>query len=796
MRKLLALTFVFVLAAAACGGDESGNAGTTGDNRLNPPEASEATSTSTSTSADTGRDASSADDDLTGDGRSDGDINDNDSTSDLNDDDRTDVVDLGSEDVVLTSRLVRFNECDSLLGHIRTQYSERVGPWGFDNGSHGVPFFAAEEASGGDDVFGDVEFEGGGDAFSSTNIQETGVDEADIIKTDGGRIFVLSGGRLNVVDVATRATIGSTDLGDNYGSAMFVSGDSVLVIHRTYVDVEDPDSGQLTSEQTRRRGGSTTVIRRINVDDGDPQVVSTMRVEGDYVTARSINGVARVVLRFDSQSLLPFVYPQNPAANAAAEQANRRAVLESSLNDWLPTYSLDDSDWQRLPECENVHAPSLYSGAGLTTVLSVPIDAEIDPTTATSVLAPGDVVYASATSLYSATTAWVPTPEPLAGPALDDQQDTTTETSIHRFDITDPAEAIYVSSGDVAGVIRNQFSLSEHGGHLRVVTTTAPRTDTAESQVRVLQEQGDQLIEVGYADNIGNGEQVQSVRFVGDIGYVVTFRQIDPFYTIDLSDPTLPTVRGELKIPGFSNYLHAIGDDLVLGVGSDATDEGVVTGAKVSLFDVSNLDDPREIAVWAVFDGWHNIGWDHRAFLWWAPENLAVIPVVVHDNDWAGAVLLRVADDGITEIGRIDHINEAYQPGLTDCRVITSADLLSPDGVDASAENQLYILESDAVVLACGPGQYGISGFACHDGEQWLGDDYHRQLIEHLILAADEALSICWAVTSLPEIVRSIVIGDELWTLSSPWGDISGDQETRLQVNDLGSLQRLHGMIP
>ena len=222
------------------------------------------------------------------------------------------------------------------------------------------------------------------------------------------------------------------------------------------------------------------------------------------------------------------------------------------------------------------------------------------------------------------------------------------------------------------GEIHNQFALSEHAGHLRLVTTTGDRwSSESESWVRVLDESDGLLVEVGSVGDIGRGEQVQSVRFAGDVGYVVTFRQIDPFYTIDLSDPAEPAVVGELKIPGFSSYLHPIGDGLVLGVGSDADDNGRVTGAKVSLFDVSDLADPREVSVWTAPSGWNNIGWDHRAFLWWAPEQLAVIPVTV-DYGWSGAVVLHIADGVLTEAGRILHLGSGA--GQTSCRRLSEAD--------------------------------------------------------------------------------------------------------------------------
>ena len=616
-----------------------------------------------------------------------------------------------------------------------------------------------------------------------------------------------------------------------------INGDDLLLIKR-YSSWDDYNNTE-------------TILQQITITDNTPKIVETLRIQGDYVSARSVGGTARVIIRYDPQHRFPFVYPQSKTGEQTAEAANRSAVMNSTIADWLPRYTTDDTaldKGRQLTACDNTHAPSVFSGFGVAVVMSVPMASRFNPANSTAVMAPGDTVYASVESLYLATTTW---DNPQEDEAEQDTSDIGIEpdlpgfivpdpqrnrrTSIHRFSITDAANAVYEASGDVSGFIHNQFSLSEHEGHLRVVTTTGDtwgwaRRDNAESgvsesQVRVLRQDGDRLVEVGSVGDIGKGERVQSVRFVGDIGYVVTFRQIDPFYTIDLSDPADPLIRGELKIPGFSSYLHPISDDLVLGVGSDADDEGAVTGAKVSLFDVSDLDNPRETAVWAAPDGWSDIGWDHRAFLWWAPDNLAVIPVSVHggSNSWAGAVALRVTDDKITEIGRIDHEDEDVAPGQTRCRRLTQADLPSSreqsntgeqaldntgeqsnsseqaldntgEQSNSSASSEDYddlsqiaynIMSEDGAVLACGPDESGsMTGFDCFNYS--YNDDRATRIG---IITDDETLWHCWPEFNHNTIVRSIVIKDELWTLSYPWG--SYENKARLQVNDLDTLKRL-----
>jgi hypothetical protein len=171
-------------------------------------------------------------------------------------------------------------------------------------------------------------------------------------------------------------------------------------------------------------------------------------------------------------------------------------------------------------------------------------------------------------------------------------------------------------------------------------------------------------VEVGSVGDIGKGEQIFSVRFVGDVAYVVTFRQTDPLYTVDLSDPTRPVVAGELELLGYSAYLHPLDDGLLLGVGQDATAEGRTTGSQVSLFDVSDIANPRKIDGVAFTGGNSEVEYDHRAFLYWPQTGLTVMPVQWFDYDddyelkdvFLGALALEADYGGIEEIGRLAHV--------------------------------------------------------------------------------------------------------------------------------------------
>ncbi len=202
------------------------------------------------------------------------------------------------------------------------------------------------------------------------------------------------------------------------------------------------------------------------------------------------------------------------------------------------------------------------------------------------------------------------------------------ETDLHAFAIAPGERTEYVASGTVRGSLLNQFSLDEYEGYLRVISTDSSPWDESnqsETSLVVLQEQNDRLAIVGEVGGLGKGETLFSARLMDDIGFAVTFRQTDPFYVLDLSEPTNPRISGELKIPGVSTYLHPIGDRMVLGLGQDATEDGRTTGLKLSLFDVSDPTDPREVSVWTLPDSYSPAEHDHRAFQMFG--STAIVPV-------------------------------------------------------------------------------------------------------------------------------------------------------------------------
>jgi uncharacterized secreted protein with C-terminal beta-propeller domain len=280
-------------------------------------------------------------------------------------------------------------------------------------------------------------------------------------------------------------------------------------------------------------------------------------------------------------------------------------------------------------------------------------------------VAVGDTVYGTASSLYVASDQrWrfdlMPV-DPLRGGSAKPAEVTT---QIHRFDLATPGRPRYVASGEVPGWLINQYAMSEWNGHLRVATTsgrTAAPEEATSSGVYLLKipdavrDAVQALREVGRVTGLGRNERIYAVRFLGDTGYVVTFRQTDPLYTLDLRDPVKPRVTGELKITGYSAYLHEVGEGRLLGIGQDADLRGRVKGTQVSLFDVRDPTRPVRIAQRRIADAHSEAEFDPHAFLFWPADGLLVVPLTVPDGTTSAALALRVGDRTLDDVGRIRH---------------------------------------------------------------------------------------------------------------------------------------------
>jgi uncharacterized secreted protein with C-terminal beta-propeller domain len=339
---------------------------------------------------------------------------------------------------------------------------------------------------------------------------------------------------------------------------------------------------------------------------------------------------------------LPFVQPRpGRLTEDEAEQRNREIVRDSVVEDWLPGRSSDQGSGP-LVGCGDVYHPRTWSGADTVAVATFRPGA-VDAATAVAVTGAGSQVYSSTDRLYVTSTDWGER-RFLDRPMLDPRRSVSTD--VHAFAL-DGATTRYTASGSVAGSVRNRWSLDEHEGHLRVaVSRTDELRGTRENAIVVLDERDGVLTPVGELHGLGVDEEIQSVRWFDDLAVLVTFRQMDPLYTIDLSDPTHPRELGALKIPGFSSYLHPIGGDRLLGLGTDATDQGQPLGAQVGVFDISDPTRARQVGKVAFGPQSHlAASEDPHAFTWLPAADAGI--TTLEDR----TVLLRVAADGSVSVG-------------------------------------------------------------------------------------------------------------------------------------------------
>jgi uncharacterized secreted protein with C-terminal beta-propeller domain len=560
----------------------------------------------------------------------------------------------------------------------------------------------------------------GGDAptdFTGTNNQEAGVDEIDLVKTNGTHLFIAQDRSLQIVSswpVEDSELLATVPL-DGWARGLFLVSDERLVV------VED------VSGYVDTGWGWQPALRAVIVDVSDPTqpaIEHTVDLQGWLSDARMVDGKILLVAnqyldlsqelweqiwQVSSQLTWPENYDETTweaarAANRAQLLPQVRSLLSNvDMQDVLPGWRSDGGAFAPLYDCGDLYAPNEVTPLAMLSV------ARLDPATgeltASGLMSDGWTVYASTAALYVAqTSAWWSSWS--GGDGV---------SHIHRFDISGGTPE-YTGSGEVSGWLYDQFAMSEFGGHLRVVTTdfgwwgwasggdvavdepveggsdepvegggddetTSPPDEPAEPEdepaepteptgpanhVYVLEIAPETMPVVGHVGGIAPGETVQSVRMMGEKGYVVTFRQTDPLFTLDLSDPTAPALVGELHMPGYSAYLHPMGDDYLIGVGMAGLETGQLTGLAVNLFDVSDMADPRLIDQYEIDPGenawsWSEAMWDHHAFTF--HRDVLTMPAFTQSWDeqtgqysgFSGTISVRVTADGIDPVGRVDH---------------------------------------------------------------------------------------------------------------------------------------------
>lgn len=544
-----------------------------------------------------------------------------------------------------------FDSCEELRQWYVDATLPMVGPWGLGGSGYyvddmmrgGVPATALAE----DGAASPDQAVGNGD--TGTNVQEAGVDEPDVAKTNGTLVVHLGGRSVVVTDVSgdRPRTLSRTPVPSRLVDPNLLLVDDVVLVFGddgfSYGPGPMPvDDRMMLPPETIE--GTTRVIALDISDPAAPTVEHEAQIDGHLVSAREYDGTVRVVIATGAPTL-DFVQPEGGRSETEALRENRQVVRDSDIDDWLP--QVDDGDGAtRLVDCTDVRHPVRQSGFGTISVVTFGADSPADRST-TAVTAGGELVYSSTDRLYIATArgGWLD-PVMLSGRRTD-RRPAPPRTEVHAFAIDGPTTE-YVATGSVPGMVRDRWSFSEYDGHLRVATALGRDSwNPRENAVVVLEERGSDLLEIGRIAKMGIGEQIQSVRWFGDLAVVVTFRQVDPLYTVDLSDPTRPRVLGELKIPGFSSYLHPIGGDRLLGLGQDATLEGQTMGAQAAVFDISDLNEPRRLGT-AGFRRHTEltVAWDSRAFTYLPDLETALTPVQDVAHGSTRIAILTVNEDG------------------------------------------------------------------------------------------------------------------------------------------------------
>jgi len=489
--------------------------------------------------------------------------------------------------------------------------------------------------------------------YSTTNLQEPGVDESDVVKNDGQYLYVLTDDVLRILRVSPPD--GLEQLGmvrfDYSGRDLYLYGDTVIALLREYPYAP----GEIRPLNAPGDNGGTysgprTIVALVDTTDkAQPTVTRTFVFEGELVSSRRIDNKLHVIL-----SAYPPVPPDTPPDE----------IDVIPLERWLPKYqvTLPDGSIQagNVAEWDAFYRPNEPDGCGVTAIVTIDVANPAAGHTSVAVVADRGVIYASPNALY------------LTDTDYDEQANLRQTTAIHKFDLTG-GSARYVASGSVSGRLLNQFSLGEYEGYLRVATTTDSFSNgqdgRSKNHVFVLGEQDDRLVIVGSITDIAPGEELYAARFLGPRGFLVTFEKIDPLFTLDLSDPTQPRLVGELKVPGYSDYIHPLGDNYLLTIGKDAEDAGGFSwhqGVQLSLFDVSNPAEP--VLVDKVILGTRGTEseacYDHKAFNYFAARGLLAVPIwlveggsggpEIGEHTFTGLYVFRVqTDQGFELLGRI-----------------------------------------------------------------------------------------------------------------------------------------------
>jgi inhibitor of cysteine peptidase len=555
-----------------------------------------------------------------------------------------------------------FSSYDDLLDFLRTKYENYNNYYQYSNDI----FLRAESDNS------DSKSSGEGSAdYSKTNVQVEGVDEPDIVKTDGTYIYVLADQNLYILKAYTpdnAELLSNISIKDDvYASELFINNDYLIVFGSSYnypilygkaIEV-DAGSGEEITDGENSWEVSASVIKIYDISDkSNPELVKNIEIDGTYFDSRMIGNYIYIL----SSEYSYYIY--------------RNYNGNYSLN--IPEITIDN-DTTKISYNEIYYVDSPEIVDTMTHVISINLE-DLSVNEKSFLIGASENMYMSENNIYLVYTNYDYNTRPLLEGSYTSNEE---KTIIHKIQVNN-GEINYINKGEVPGRVLNQFSMDEYNGFFRIATTQGYSWDEnnpSKNNIFVLNEN---LEQVSSINDIAPGEQIYSARFLGEKAYLVTFKNIDPFYTIDMSDPYNPTILGYLKIPGYSSYLHPYDETHIIGIGketieSDDPNFAWYQGLKIALFDVSDFENPIEVDKIIIGDRGTDSPalYDHKAFLFSKEKELLVIPISLYEIDeetknkydefpgpdygeftYQGAYVLKLNLDGFEYRGRITHVSE------------------------------------------------------------------------------------------------------------------------------------------
>jgi hypothetical protein len=557
--------------------------------------------------------------------------------------------------------------------------------------------------------------EQGASQYSETNTQVAGVDEADFVKNDGSYIYILAHGKFNIIKAwpPEESSLISSFQIEGDPKRMFVHNKRAFVyssLDFTKYDeygypyyFQGPDKECTYGYDCDFIGdGRKLKIAVLDISDmEEPALIREIYFSGSYLNSRRIESAVHSVIVFpepgiggieywpeelqcqtygrDAYSRPDTEYTEEEltAMFEALKQTNRKTILGSDISDWLPSIKdiryVDGKPQTTegiLGDCADYYVSWQEDGRHFVSVASLDMDGENAVHSTTIVGRPG-AVYASHSSIYIASRHqeyggmfWFYAPEAKIQEA----------STVHKFTlINEPPSSAYKGSGVVKGKVLNQFSMDEYVGFFRIATTTGhlPGPDV-HSTISILKDNGKRLDVAGQIDGIAPSEDIRSARFDGDRGFIVTFKKTDPLFVFDLSDPYNPSTAGELKIPGYSTYMHRMDDSHLLTIGYDTEAMGDFAwfqGIMLQIFDVSEKKSPGLLykEVIGTRGSTSDAATNHLAFNYFQPKELLAIPIVICEGGsgggsygnimtFSGLMVYKVTTDaGFEYLGGVSH---------------------------------------------------------------------------------------------------------------------------------------------